>query len=128
MSIGTNIVQLNTATPGIRFAGLAVQDSGSSAGITGSMLWDSLCNRWIYSNPSTIGYSGGMLMSGPRASTLGSESPLTCNYIVKSGGGDHLYDSCIWEMSGSVGINCACFGVSSLVRIIVYLSYFCPLV
>jgi hypothetical protein len=36
---------------------------------------------------------------------LGSETPLTCNYIAKSGGGDHLYDSCIWEMSGSVGIN-----------------------
>ena len=69
VSIGTNIVQLNTATPSVRFAGMSVQDSGSSAGVTGSMLWDSLCNRWIYSNPSTIGYSGGMLLSGPRAST-----------------------------------------------------------
>jgi hypothetical protein len=107
VSIGTNIVQLNTATPSVRYAGISVQDSGSSAGVTGSMLWDSLCNRWIYSNPSTIGYSGGMLMSGPRTSTLGTELPLTCNYIAKSGGGDHLYDSCIWEMSGSVGINCA---------------------
>jgi hypothetical protein len=48
-----------------------------------------------------------MLLSGPRASTLGTETTLTCNYIAKSGGGDHLYDSCIWEMSGSVGINCA---------------------
>ena len=105
VSIGTNIVQLNTATPSVRYAGVSVQDSGSSAGVTGSILWDSLCNRWIYSNPSTIGYSGGMLMSGPRTSTLGTESPLTCNYIAKSGGGDHLYDSCIWEMSGSVGLN-----------------------
>jgi hypothetical protein len=104
VSIGTNIVQLNTATPSVRYAGVSVQDSGSSAGVTGSILWDSLCNRWIYSNPSTIGYSGGMLMSGPRTSTLGTESPLTCNYIAKSGGGDHLYDSCIYESSGSVGI------------------------
>jgi hypothetical protein len=95
VSIGTNIVQLNTATPSVRFAGISVQDSGSSAGITGSMLWDSLCNRWIYSNPSTIGYSGGMLLSGPRTQTLGTEPTLTCNYIAKSGGGDHLYDSCI---------------------------------
>jgi hypothetical protein len=107
VSIGTNIVQLNTATPSVRYAGISVQDSGSSAGVTGSMLWDSLCNRWIYSNPSTIGYSGGILMSGPRAATFGTETTLTCNYIAKSGGGDHLYDSCIWEMSGSVGINCA---------------------
>jgi len=95
VSIGTNIVYLNTDTPAVRFAGLTVQDSGSSAGVTGSMLWDSLCNRWIYSNPSTIGYSGGMLLSGPRASTLGTETTLTCNYVAKSGGGDHLYDSCI---------------------------------
>ena len=105
VSIGTNIVQLNTATPSVRFAGLSVQDSGSSADVTGSMLWDSLCNRWVYSNPSTIGYSGGVLMSGPRASTLGSETPLTCNYIAKSGGGDHLYDSNIWESGSKVGIN-----------------------
>jgi hypothetical protein len=105
VSIGTNIVQLNTATPGVRYAGISVQDSGSSAGITGSMLWDSLCNRWIYSNPSTIGYSGGMLLSGPRASTLGSETTLTCNYIAKSGGGDHLYDSCIVDDGTTVCIN-----------------------
>jgi hypothetical protein len=104
VSIGTNIVQLNTATPSVRYAGLSVQDSGSSAGVTGSILWDSLCNRWIYSNPSTIGYSGGMLLSGPRTSTLGTESPLTCNYIAKSGGGDHLYDSCIQDVNGVVTI------------------------
>ena len=95
VSIGTNIVSLNTATPSIRYAGLTVQDSGSSAGVTGSILWDSLCNRWMYSNPSTVGYSGGIIMSGPRAATLGTETTLTCNYIAKSGGGDHLYDSCI---------------------------------
>jgi hypothetical protein len=105
LNIGTNIVSLNTATPSVRYAGLTVQDSGSSAGVTGSILWDSLCNRWMYSNPSTVGYSGGIIMSGPRAATLGTETTLTCNYIAKSGGGDHLYDSCIWEMSGSVGIN-----------------------
>jgi hypothetical protein len=107
VSIGTNTVMLNTATPAVRFAGISVQDSGSNAGVTGSIFWDGLCNRWIYSNPSDIGYSGGMLLSGPRTATLGSEAPLTCNYIAKSGGGDHLYDSCIYEMSGSVGINCS---------------------
>jgi hypothetical protein len=42
-----------------------------------------------------------MLLSGPRTSTLGTESPLTCNYIAKSGGGDHLYDSCIID-DGSI--------------------------
>jgi hypothetical protein len=104
VSIGTNTVVLNTATPAVSFAGVSVQDSGSNAGVTGSIYWDGLCNRWVYSNPSGIGYSGGMLLSGPRTSTLGSESPLTCNYLAKSGGGDHLYDSCIQEVSGSVTI------------------------
>ena len=42
VSIGTNVVQLNVATPGVRYAGISVQDSGSSAGVTGSILWDSL--------------------------------------------------------------------------------------
>jgi hypothetical protein len=102
VSIGTNIVYLNTDTPAVRFAGLTVQDSGSSAGVTGSILWDSLCNKWIYSNPSTIGYSGGMFLSGPRTQTLGTEPTLTCNYIAKSGGGDHLYDSCIIDNGTSV--------------------------
>lgn len=116
LNIGTNIVSLNTATPSVRYAGLTVQDSGSSAGVTGSMLWDSLCNRWIYSNPSTVGYSGGMLLSGPRASTLGTETTLTCNYVAKSGGGDHLYDSCIIDdgtttciKNNLVGTGTACF-------------------
>lgn len=107
VSIGTNTVILNTDTPAVRFAGISVQDSGSNAGVTGSIYWDGLCNRWVYSNPTGVGYSGGMLLSGPRTSTLGSEAPLTCNYIAKSGGGDHLYDSCIYEISGSVGINCS---------------------
>ena len=121
VSIGTNIIYLNTDTPAVRFAGLTVQDSGSSAGVTGSMLWDSLCNRWIYSNPSTIGYSGGMLLSGPRTQTLGTEPTLTCNYVAKSGGGDHLYDSCIIDdgittciKNNLVGTGTACFGSTIL--------------
>jgi hypothetical protein len=118
VSIGTNVVMLNTATPAVRFAGISVQDSGSNAGVTGSIYWDGLCNKWIYSNPSTVGYSGGMLISGPRnTGTIGSEAPLTCNYIAKSGGGDHLYDSCIIDDGTTICINAnlkgsgtACFG------------------
>jgi hypothetical protein len=92
---------------------LAVQDSGSSAGITGSILWDSLCNRWMYSNPSTIGYSGGIIMSGPRAATLGAETTLTCNYVAKSGGGDHLYDSCIIDDGTTVCVNANFIGTGT---------------
>jgi hypothetical protein len=117
VSIGTNTVILNTDTPAVRFAGISVQDSGSNAGVTGSIFWDGLCNRWIYSNPATIGYSGGMFLSGPRTATLGTEPTLTCNYIAKSGGSDHLYDSCIIDdgtticVKGNlIGTGTACFG------------------
>ena len=105
VSIGTNTVILNTDTPAVRFAGVSVQDSGSNIGVTGSIFWDGLCNRWIYSNPTGVGYAGGMFLSGPRSSQLGSESPLTCNYVAKSGGGDHLYDSCIVDDGTTVCIN-----------------------
>jgi hypothetical protein len=117
VSIGTNTVILNTDTPAVRFAGISVQDSGSNVGVTGSIFWDGLCNRWIYSNPATIGYSGGMFLSGPRTATLGTEPTLTCNYIAKSGGSDHLYDSCIIDdgtticVKGNlIGTGTACFG------------------
>jgi len=106
VSIGTNIVQLNTNQPAVRFAGITIQDSGSAQGVTGSIFWDGLCNGWIYSNPSGVGYSGGMLMSGPRnTGSIGNEVGLTCNYIAKSGGGDHLYDSCIIDDGTTVCIN-----------------------
>jgi hypothetical protein len=48
-----------------------------------------------------------MLLSGPRTQTLGTEPTLTCNYIAKSGGGDHLYDSCITDSGTLVTINSA---------------------
>jgi hypothetical protein len=114
INIGTNIINVNTANPAVRYAGLSVQDSGSANGVTGSLLWDSSCNRWIYSNPSTIGYSGGMLLSGPRTQTLGTEPTLTCNYIAKSGGGDHLYDSCIIDDGTTVCVNANLRGSSTI--------------
>jgi hypothetical protein len=46
-----------------------------------------------------------MLLSGPRTQTLGTEPTLTCNYIAKSGGGDHLYDSCIIDNGTTVCVN-----------------------
>jgi len=121
VSIGTNVVMLNTATPAVRFAGISVQDSGSNAGVTGSIFWDGLCNKWIYSNPSEVGYSGGMLISGPRnTGTIGSEAPLTCNYIAKSGGGDHIYDSCIIDDGTTVCVNANLKGSGTLSATTIY--------
>ena len=97
VSIGTNIVNLNTSTPSVRFGGIAVIDSGSN-GLTGSLLWDSQNNRWVYSNPSGAAYDGGMLISGPRnTSGLGNEIGMTSARLVVGMGGDHISSSAIYH-------------------------------
>jgi hypothetical protein len=108
LNIATNIVTVNTSTPAVRFGGLAVYDSGSLAtGLTGSLLWDSQNNHWVYTNPSGSSYSGGMLISGPRASSLGEEQGTTNNALMKGQGGDHITSSGIFESGSNVGIGTA---------------------
>jgi hypothetical protein len=92
VDIGANIITVNTDTPAVRFGGLSVFDSGSTQ-LTGSMLWDSETNHWVYSNPSGSSYSGGMIMSGPRAASLGTEQGTTNNALMKGQGGDHITSS-----------------------------------
>jgi hypothetical protein len=98
LNISSNLISVNTATPSVRFGGLAVYDSGST-GLTGSILWDSETNHWIYSNPSGSSYSGGMFISGPRTSTLGSETGTTACMLLAGQGGDHLTSSMIYHSS-----------------------------
>jgi hypothetical protein len=98
LNIADNIITVNTSSPGVRFGGIAVQDSGSLAtGLTGSLLWDSQNNHWVYTNPSGSSYSGGMMISGPRASSLGEEQGTTNNALMKGQGGDHITSSAILE-------------------------------
>jgi hypothetical protein len=105
LDIADNIITVNTSTPAIRFGGIAVRDSGSlGTGLTGSLLWDSQNNHWIYTNPSGSSYSGGMMISGPRASSLGEEQGTTFNALMKGQGGDHITSSGIFESGSNVGI------------------------
>lgn len=93
-------VLLHTNHPAVRFGGLDVIDDAGT-GTTGSLLWDSLNNKWVYSHPAGIGYDGGMLMSGPRnTSGLGNEVGLTHYYVARSQGGDHIENSNLYS-SGS---------------------------
>jgi hypothetical protein len=104
LNIGTNLITVNTDTPSVRFGGLAVQDSGST-GLTGSILWDSQDNQWIYTNPSGSEYDSAMFLVGPRNSgTLGNEVGITTNALAKGNGAHHMTSSGIFEVSGSVGI------------------------
>jgi hypothetical protein len=97
LNIGTNIITVNTDTPSVRFGGLAVYDSGST-GLTGSMLWDSQDNQWIYSNPTGSEYDSAVFLVGPRNSgVLGNEPGINCNFLSKGNGMHHMTSSGIFE-------------------------------
>ena len=114
LNISTNLITVNTSTPAVRFGGLAVYDSGSLAtGLTGSILWDSQNNRWIYSNPSGSSYDGGMFISGPRnTSGLGNEQGTTLNALMKGQGTDHITSSLLTEdgTTFTIGLNTSISG------------------
>ncbi len=105
VSVGTNVIILNTDNPSSRFGGITVVDSGSFGNSsTGSLFWDSQNNRWIYSNPSGSTYDGGMLISGPRnTSGLGNETGMDANFVAVGQGADHIRPGSIYN-SGSITI------------------------
>lgn len=103
VDIGTNIIKLNTATPAVRFGGLQVVDSGSTGG-TGSFLWDSVNDRWIYSKP-TDGYTSAIMIAGPKNSgSVGDEVGLTVNRITVATGDDHIDNSIMLQSSGKITV------------------------
>jgi hypothetical protein len=103
VQVGGNIITLNTDYPAVRFGGISVVDSGSFGNAsTGSLFWDSLNNRWVYSNPSGSTYDGGMLISGPRnTSGLGNETGMDDNFVAVGQGADHIRPGTIFN-SGSI--------------------------
>lgn len=103
LAVSASYISVNVFEPLQRFGGLYVYDSGSS-NATASLTWDSLNDRWIYSNASGALYSSGMLLSGPRnTGSLGDEASLTKWFIPRSDGGDHLNNTQIFS-SGSTHI------------------------
>jgi hypothetical protein len=120
VSIGTNIIQLNTANPSVRFAGLTIIDSGSVGG-SGSFLYDSVHDEFIFlhrGNGTNVTSSHFVL--GPETyDNLGNELYLTCNRITKGTGKEHLVNSCIFDNGTTICVNgnfigtgTACFGNS----------------
>ena len=106
VSIGTNLINLNTANPAIRYAGLVIGDSGSVGG-SGSFLYDSVQDEmiFIHRGTSTVVTSSIVLMGPQTFDTIGTETYPTNNIIQKGTGNEHLVDSCIYESGGCVGIN-----------------------
>jgi hypothetical protein len=107
VSVGTNTIILNTATPILQFGGISVQDSGSTMGRSGSLLWNSINDHWINVNPSGSdeGYNSAMVINGPKnTGSLGNEVGLTTNYIPVSQGEDHITDSVMFQSGSNIGI------------------------
>ena len=105
LDIGDNTIRLNTATPTIRFAGIEVIDSGSSQ-LTGSLLWDSQNNVWLYSNPSGSLYTSARFIAGPKnTGSLGNETGLTVGYIPVASGDDHISNSRMSQSADTITID-----------------------
>ena len=98
VSIGTNIVQLNTANPSVRFAGLTIIDSGSIGG-SGSFLYDSVQDEFIFVHRgNNTNVTSSHFVLGPETyDSLGNETYLTTNRLPKGTGKEHLVDSNITD-------------------------------
>lgn len=115
VDLGTNIINLNTYAPFERFAGLSVYDSGSNVGVTGSLLWDSTNNVWIYSHPDHLGsVASARLISGPlNTGSIGNETGLTAGHFPIASGDDHISDSLLTYLGTTLAFNTNKFTVDS---------------
>jgi hypothetical protein len=118
VNIGTNTVLLNTANPSVRFAGISAIDSGSAAGKSGSLYFDSTDNEWIFVHAGNTAVTSSTVITGPETyDNIGNETRLTTNIIPKSTNSFHITDSCIFDngtttciKNNLIGTGTACFG------------------
>ncbi len=106
VNIDDNIITVNALNPSVRFGGLAVIDSGSSPQVSGSMLFDSVNNQWLFVHQDQASVTSSVLLMGPETyNNLGGEAYLTLNRIPKGTGIEHLNDSNITDNGTKVSIN-----------------------
>jgi hypothetical protein len=106
VNIADNIITVNASNPSLRFGGLAVIDSGSSPQVSGSILFDSVENQWIFIHQNQATVTSSMLIMGPETyDNVGNETHLTINRLVKSVNDEHIGDSNITDTGTKVSIN-----------------------
>ena len=104
LNIGTNLITVNAQNPSVRFGGLAVLDSGSSPLRSGSLLFDSIKDEFIFVHQSA-GVTSSVLLLGPETySDIGNEIYLSTNRVPKGSGNEHLIDSQISDNGTTVGM------------------------
>jgi hypothetical protein len=106
LNIGTNLITVNVQNPSVRFGGFAVIDSGSSPQRSGSLLFDSTNDQWIFIHENTVGgvTSSVLVMGPPTFNNVGNETLLTQNRVLKGAGLEHITDSQITDNGTNVGI------------------------
>ena len=105
LNIADNIITVNAVNPSVRFGGLAVIDSGSSPQVSGSMLFDSVNNQWVFVHQNQASVTSSVLLMGPETyNDLGNETYITANRLVKSTGIEHLTNSNISDDGTTVTI------------------------
>ncbi len=106
LNIGTNVITMNTNTPGTRFGGIEVIDSGSSPLRSGSLYFDSINDQWIFVHQNTAGgTTSSVVVMGPATfNNIGNETYLTQNRVLKSAGLEHITDSQITDNGVTVSI------------------------
>ena len=117
-NVSTNVIKLNTTAP-LRFGGIGVVDSGSSPMVSGSLLFDSQNNQWIFVHQNTSGaITSSVLIMGPQTfNNVGNEIPIGTNRLTKGSGGDlgeHITSSNITDTGTVVSINSATVITGSL--------------
>ena len=100
LNIADNIISVNTINPNVRFGGLAVIDSGSAPQVSGSILFDSVNNQWVFVHQAISGAavtSSVLLMGAQTYNDLGNETTPTINRVLKSINAEHIGDSNITD-------------------------------
>jgi hypothetical protein len=99
VSIGTNKIILNNDSPAVRYAGIAVFDSGST-NVTASLLYDSLTNNWKFEHTDTGTDDASIVLFGPLGTGIDNAPTLAGNFLTKvenNGHGHHLTTSSIQD-------------------------------
>ena len=102
--IGDAFLILNNNSPAEPFAGIKVIDSGST-NVTASLIWDGVNNHWIYENVSGSTYGASGFIAGPKSTDINNILYPTQYKVVRSQGGDHIYDSNITDNDNLVSIS-----------------------
>jgi hypothetical protein len=106
LNIGDNIISVNTSAPSIRFGGFAVIDSGSNPQQSGSLLFDSQENQWIFVHQTAGTVTSSLLLMGPQTyNNIGGETNLTTNRLLKSVNNEHVGDTNISDDGTDVIVN-----------------------